>query len=175
MQIAYPSDGLPAPTAFVIEAPDDWSIHDSTEAVVVLLAPPESCPDYRVNAVVTLDRVGSEASLDEIAETAFDGLVERHGDVRLIGKERGDVESGEVLVRTVEFVVGEPGVQVVQMQAFVPGPLGDGRSVRDLYQVLGTCRSDQVEQWSRALSGIVESFSLVLTQAGAAVGSSVPG
>ena len=153
---AFPSPELPPLPAFEIEVPDGWRADEAPQSVAVFFDP-DSPPGFTVNLVVSVDRVGASATLEEAARETLTQSEELPA--FQIEQERVvEVDGSPGSLRFQSFEAGVPGVgRLLQMQLLFFSPRNGG-ATRDLVQLNATCRQSDDERYGQQFVDMAKSF-----------------
>ncbi|MEL6892239.1 MAG: hypothetical protein AAFP84_11625, partial [Actinomycetota bacterium] len=149
--IRVPSAALAATPWFECDVPDRWSASEAP-GVVVRLGPDD---DESVSLVVSAVRVDRGLDLRSVAVRSFAQQRMQHPDVVIDTQRVGRFGDRLTYLRSVTV----PGdVDRAQLHALFFAPSADGRSVADVFSVVGTCPAGRLDECGSQFVDVIASF-----------------
>lgn len=154
-RIQYPSADFPGPPQISIEVPDDWETL-TVPGVQVAVAQPRVEGSFRANVVVTVQRFGSDFTLD----AAREGLVQRKAAL----PELEELGTGEIEIEGMTWIASEYGYTqpgrptVVQAARYVV--VDRGGAAKDVLEIVGSCGAESADDEIETVRAIQDSITL---------------
>ena len=154
-RIQYPSADFPGPPQISIEVPDDWETL-TVPGVQVAVAQPRVEGSFRTNEVVTVQRIGSDFTLD----AARQGLVQRKAAL----PELEELGTGEIEIEGMTWIASEygytqPGRPTV-VQAARYAVVDRGGAAKDVLEIVGSCGAESADDEIETVRAIQDSITL---------------
>ena len=156
-RIQYPSADFPGPPQISIEVPDDWETL-TVPGVQVAVAQPRVEGSFRANVVVTVQRFGSDFTLD----AAREGLVQRKAAL----PELEELGTGEIEIEGMTWIASEygytqPGRPTV-VQAARYAVVDRGGAAKDVLEIVGSCGAESADDEIETVRTIQDSLRVTL-------------
>src|SRR5690242_3922143 len=123
MEISYPSARFPGPPVITFQTPDGWETADAPPANITVFdtASPEH---FRVNLMVSVKRVVTEADIVRVAARFAEETRGRFPDYEIIGERRTLLNDLDAVVRAqrVTPLGAEYPIFQAELLAFAPEP-----------------------------------------------------
>lgn len=156
-RIEYPSADFPGPPQISIEVPEDWETL-TVPGVQVAVAQPRVEGRFRANVVVTVQRFGSDFTL----EAAQAGLEQRKAAL----PELEELGTGEIEVEGMTWIASEygytqPGRPTV-VQAARYAVIDRGGVATDVLEIVGSCGAESADDEIETVRSIQDSLRVTL-------------
>lgn len=152
--VTCPSQEIPGPVPVSIDVPNGWLVQPAPGVVFVAAAPEESA-GVHANAVVSIRRVDSDLTIEQLGRLVTEEISQLPGCV-VTREDRVDA-GGQVLdVRDYHFVNPADGSKVHQMQAMCVAPVAT--HVADAVTVTVTHGQGLDEAEISSLRAVIESL-----------------
>jgi hypothetical protein len=152
----FPSTELPSPPSFEIDVPDGWRTDQAPETIAVFFDP-ASPPGFKVNLVVSVDRVEEQVTLEDAARETLRQSEEGMPAYQLEQERVVDVDGMPASLRFQSFEPAAAPGRLMQMQVLFFGPRDDGVT-KDLVQLNATCRYEDDERYAQTFVDMAKSF-----------------
>lgn len=150
--IQWPSDELPGPVPVRLEVPDGWLVEPAPNVSFVAASPTE-VDGVHANIVVTVRRIDSELTLDQVTELVGEQLADLPGVSADAPVEMVELSGGRASLRRVRIEDPASGAAVGQVQLVTCVRRAD--LVSDAVTVTlthaATATAEAVGQWESAL------------------------
>jgi hypothetical protein len=154
VEVTWPNEAAPGLAPFRLEVPDGWTAAETSGALLVLLGPERD--GFRPNVVVLGDRLGPDASVDDVADqtlTRGEGSSVGEGTSRPVSETRLAVAVRRGNTRVDGRVINQ---LVVATEAGDRSPAG----LRSVYSLVASFLADHLEDDEPVLKAIIESFTV---------------
>ena len=158
MWFHHPSPELPPYPAFEIEMPDGWRPDEAPDCLGVFFDP--AAEGFRVNVLVSADRVAAEVDLETAARTTLE-QASRFADFQIEQEHVVDVDGQPASLRFQSFAIEGVDERLLQMQVLFFAPANGRSKTHDLFHIDGTCLASQTEHYAPVFMKIAGSFRFV--------------
>jgi hypothetical protein len=154
---AYPSAELRPIPAFAFAVPNRFVIEEAPDAIAVARTE-EEVDGFWVNAIISVDKVRSEVKLAEAAAVSLARLKRRAPDAEVMTERLGAFDGREVYIRGVQLTAPQGDRKLGQVHALFFAPGQEGQRLRFLFQIVGTCPAEKMEEYGPLFVLLVRSF-----------------
>ena len=156
MELSYPSERFPGPPVIRLAIPDGWEPADSPTANITIVdtASPEH---FRVNLMVSVRRMQTDASIGQVATRFADETRSRYPDYEIVGERLAPLNGHEAVFRAQRVTPLASPYPLFQAEVLLFGPT-PAPGLQDLVQVHATCPGDLAEHYGSIFRTMVESL-----------------
>ena len=128
MELSYPSERFPGPPVIRLDIPEGWEAADSPTANITVFD--TNSPDhFRVNLMVSVRRMQTEASISQVATRFAEETRGRYPDYEIVGERLASLNGHEAVIRAQRVTPLASPYPLFQAEVLLFGP-GRGPTCR---------------------------------------------
>ena len=153
----FPSRDIRPVPSFVFSVPTGWMLDEAPHTLTAVRLP-AAVDGFWINLLITHDTVARSIDLEQAAIAALTRVRQQCATFSLGTEKFARFATRICYLRTIEITKEPDSPKLTQVHALFFGPVDGGGKVVDLFHLVGTCRSDQIDTYGPAMIEIIASF-----------------